>query len=74
MPTVPPIDEPLVAALIANQFPHWADLPLRKVPVDGWDNRSFRLGEAMLVRLPSAARYAGQVARAARCRSGCRPR
>ncbi|ABS78116.2 phosphotransferase [Coxiella burnetii] len=26
-----------------------------------WDNRIFRLGEHMLVRLPSAANYAAQV-------------
>jgi aminoglycoside phosphotransferase (APT) family kinase protein len=29
----------------------------------GWDNRTFRLGEAMAVRLPSAERYAAQVAK-----------
>lgn len=33
------------------------------VPVlpGGWDNRSFRLGETMVVRLRAAARYAAQV-------------
>jgi aminoglycoside phosphotransferase (APT) family kinase protein len=29
----------------------------------GWDNRTFRLGEEMLVRLPSAERYVAQVAK-----------
>lgn len=51
----------LVAALIAEQFPAWADLPLRPVEVDGWDNRTFRLGEDMAVRLPSGEDYAAQI-------------
>lgn len=50
-----------VARLIAEQFPHWADLPVRPVRHSGWDNRSFRLGETMLVRLPSAEGYVPQV-------------
>jgi aminoglycoside phosphotransferase (APT) family kinase protein len=57
------IDETLVATLIADQFPHFTELPIRRVPHDGWDNRSFRLGEDLVVRLPSAARYAAQVER-----------
>lgn len=48
-------------ALIAEQFPQWADLPVRPVATSGWDNRTFRLGEDMSVRLPSAARYSAQV-------------
>jgi aminoglycoside phosphotransferase (APT) family kinase protein len=55
------IDAPLVRQLIAAQFPQWADLPIRPVPFDGWDNRTFRLGEHMTVRLPSAAAYVAQV-------------
>jgi len=55
------MDRELVRRLIAAQFPQWAGLPVRPVPMDGWDNRSFRLGDTMLVRLPSAAAYAGQV-------------
>lgn len=50
-----------VARLIAEQFAHWADLPVRPVRHSGWDNRSFRLGDTMLVRLPSAAGYVAQV-------------
>ena len=57
----PPIDTALVRALVEGQFPQWAALPIRPVERSGWDNRSFRLGEDMLVRLPSARRYAGQV-------------
>lgn len=50
-----------VAALVASQFPHWAHLPVRPVALSGWDNHTFRLGETMTVRLPSAERYAAQV-------------
>ena len=50
-----------VARLVAAQFPHWADLPVRPVDVDGWDNATFRLGDGMSVRLPSSAAYAEQV-------------
>lgn len=55
------IDVPLVRRLIARQFPRWAGLPIKRVACDGWDNRTFHLGEHMTVRLPSAACYAGQV-------------
>jgi aminoglycoside phosphotransferase (APT) family kinase protein len=37
------LDAPLVARLIAGQFPHWADLPLRRVPSAGTDNAMYRL-------------------------------
>lgn len=50
-----------VRALIASQFPQWAGLDVRPVELSGWDNRSFRLGDDMLVRLPSAAGYVAQV-------------
>ena len=55
------IDTALVGQLLAAQFPRWADLDLRGVEKDGWDNRTFRLGEGMTVRLPSDGVYAGQV-------------
>ena len=51
----------LVAGLIADQFPHWAGLDVTPSPESGWDNRTFRLGPKMAVRLPSAAAYAPQV-------------
>jgi aminoglycoside phosphotransferase (APT) family kinase protein len=53
------IDEDLVRRLIAAQFPAWADLPVTRL-AGGHDNRSFRLGETMLVRLPSSEGYAPQ--------------
>jgi aminoglycoside phosphotransferase (APT) family kinase protein len=55
------IDAALVRRLVAAQFPRWADFPVKPVDLDGWDNTTFRLGEDMSVRLPSAARYAPQV-------------
>lgn len=55
------IDVSLVRRLVAAQFPQWANLPLRPVDTDGWDNRTFRLGEDMSVRLPSAEGYSPQV-------------
>lgn len=55
------IDAALARRLVAAQFPQWAHLPLHPVEQGGWDNRSFRLGEEMVVRLPSAAEYAEQV-------------
>jgi aminoglycoside phosphotransferase (APT) family kinase protein len=51
----------LVRSLVAEQFPEWRDLPVRPVELDGWDNRTFRLGEELSVRLPSAERYVAQV-------------
>lgn len=55
------IDPAQVQALIECQFPHWSHLGVRAVDTSGWDNHSFRLGDSMLVRLPSAACYAAQV-------------
>jgi aminoglycoside phosphotransferase (APT) family kinase protein len=56
-----PIDAALVHRLIAAQFAEWAHLPIRPVEPGGWDNRTFRLGDRMSVRLPSAPAYAAQV-------------
>lgn len=55
------ITEALAARLIAAQFPEWAHLPIRRVEPGGWDNRTFRLGDDLSIRLPSAERYAPQV-------------
>lgn len=55
------IDVVLVRTLVASQFPRWADLPIAPVEFGGWDNRTFHLGEEMMVRLPSAAWYSEQV-------------
>lgn len=58
---VVPLD--VVARLVSTQFPDWARLPLTRIEPGGWDNCSFRLGDTMLVRLPSAPCYANQVQR-----------
>jgi aminoglycoside phosphotransferase (APT) family kinase protein len=50
-----------VRALIDEQFPEWRDLPIGRVEWDGWDNSTFRLGESLKVRLPTADRYVSQV-------------
>lgn len=55
------IDDLLVRRLVATQFPQWQDLPILPVESSGWDNRTFHLGDTMLVRMPSAAEYEAQV-------------
>ena len=55
------IDEHLARRLIDRQFPRWAHLPITPVEVDGWDNRTFRLGDGLTMRLPSGDWYALQV-------------
>lgn len=55
------INPSLVSQLISLQFPLWAGLPIKPVEIDGWDNRTFRLGQELSVRLPSAEAYADKV-------------
>jgi aminoglycoside phosphotransferase (APT) family kinase protein len=55
------IDEALAAALIAECFPRWAHLPVRAVLPGGHDNRTFRLGDDLSIRLPSGAGYVAAV-------------
>jgi len=52
-----------VERLVAAQFPQWADLPATRVEPGGWDNQTFRLGDELVVRLPSAPEYAVAVAK-----------
>jgi aminoglycoside phosphotransferase (APT) family kinase protein len=58
----PPIDASLVVRLLEERLPQWAGLPVRPVAVQGHDNRTFRVGDAWAVRLPSAERYAARLA------------
>jgi aminoglycoside phosphotransferase (APT) family kinase protein len=51
------IDAGLVTRLVASQFPRWAGLPVTPVEVDGWDNRTYHLGDDMTVRLPTGEGY-----------------
>ena len=55
------INEALAQQLIIDQFPQWKDLLIQAVTHQGWDNRTFRLGDRMLVRLPSTEEYVRQV-------------
>lgn len=55
----------LVKRLIANQFPQWRHLAITPVEVDGWDNRTFRLGQDMSVRLPTDSGYVAAVSKKA---------
>jgi aminoglycoside phosphotransferase (APT) family kinase protein len=55
------IDIDLVRSLIADQFSQWSELPISPVQHQGHDNRTFRLGDDMSVRLPSADQYAAHV-------------
>jgi aminoglycoside phosphotransferase (APT) family kinase protein len=56
-PDRPPIDAALVERLVAEQFPAWSGLPVHEVDPQGWDNRTYRVGDGLSVRLPSAAAY-----------------
>jgi len=55
------IDVYLVRRLLAEQFPHWADLPIAPVESAGTDNAIYRLGDDMAVRLPRIHWATGQV-------------
>lgn len=55
------VDVPLVRALLAEQHPQWQHLPVRPVAKRGNDHRMFRLGDHLVVRLPSAPRSVPQV-------------
>jgi aminoglycoside phosphotransferase (APT) family kinase protein len=51
-------DEALVRRLLAAQFPHWSDLPIRALPAGGTDNAIYRLGDELSVRLPRRMNWA----------------
>jgi aminoglycoside phosphotransferase (APT) family kinase protein len=55
------IDAALARRLIDAQFPQWSHLAIEPVEVDGWDNRTFRLGSELSIRLPTGDWYAQQV-------------
>lgn len=57
------IDESLATDLVAECFPEWAVLPVRAVVPGGHDNRTFRLGDDLAIRLPSAEGYVPSVER-----------
>ncbi len=55
-----------VAALVADQFPAWADLPLTPVDDGGTDHCLFRLGDDLVARMPRAPWAVDQAASDAR--------
>src|SRR4051794_32693464 len=57
------ITSSLVRSLVSEQFPQWSELSIRPVEVQGWDNCTFRLGDRMTVRLPSADGYVAGLVR-----------
>ncbi|WP_068778687.1 aminoglycoside phosphotransferase family protein [Paenibacillus sp. GM2] len=55
------INTEMVCQLITSQFPEWRDLEIVPVEKSGHDNRTYRLGSEMTIRLPSHERYASAV-------------
>ncbi|HEX5918342.1 MAG TPA: aminoglycoside phosphotransferase family protein [Nocardioides sp.] len=46
------VDVETVRRLVADQFPQWSALRVRRLPPAGTDNQLFRLGDDLLVRMP----------------------
>ena len=61
------ISSETVRRLVDRQLPQWAKLPVTPVLEQGNDNRTFRLGDELAVRLPSAAAYVAGLAKEDRC-------
>lgn len=59
--SAPHINPDLACKLIAEQFPEYSNLPITDVEKQGHDNRTYRLGDHMLIRMPTAADYALKV-------------
>ncbi len=58
------VDAGTVRALVADQFPHWRALPVRRVDSAGTVNAIFRLGNELVARLPLRADEPADVAAA----------
>jgi aminoglycoside phosphotransferase (APT) family kinase protein len=58
-------DAALVRRLLRQQFPQWADLPVRLVPSYGTDHDIYRLGGQLCARMPRIGWAAGQAEREA---------
>ncbi len=56
-----PLDAALAARLVERHFPQWAGLPIRPMQPMGHDNRTFRLGDTLTVRLPSDPEYVSHI-------------
>lgn len=55
------ITKDLARKLIVEQFPEYSHLQITDVEKQGHDNRTYRLGEHMLIRMPTDADYALKV-------------
>jgi aminoglycoside phosphotransferase (APT) family kinase protein len=53
----------LARKIIREQFPEFTHLPIQSVEKQGHDNRTYRLGETMLMRIPTEACYALKVSK-----------
>lgn len=73
-PDAVPIDAALVERLVAEQFPAWSGLPVTPADPQGWDNRTFRLGDELSVRLPSAGAHVPGTAKESRVLAWLAPR
>jgi len=51
----------LAHSLIIQQFPQYAALPVSDIEKQGHDNRTYRLGKELLIRMPTAHEYALKV-------------
>jgi aminoglycoside phosphotransferase (APT) family kinase protein len=52
------IDDGLVRRLLRSQLPQWSHLSIERLVSSGTDNAMFRLGDDMVVRMPSSERWA----------------
>ena len=53
----------LAFKLVAKQFPEYAHLPITDIEKQGHDNRTYRLGNDMLIRMPTAESYALKISK-----------
>lgn len=51
------IPEAIIQKLISSQFPELSQLSIREIDRQGHDNRTYRLGDEMLIRLPTMDCY-----------------
>jgi aminoglycoside phosphotransferase (APT) family kinase protein len=49
------VSEPAVREMIADQFPQWAVMPVRRIQSGGTVNAIFRIGDGLAARLPLRA-------------------
>jgi aminoglycoside phosphotransferase (APT) family kinase protein len=60
------IDADFARRLVEIRYPQWAGWPVRAVDAQGHDNRTFRLGDTLKLRLPRSEAYAAQAVKEAR--------